>query len=166
MYACKLSHCCEDTPVHSNQTRVTCGVKIVSEAIFEHLICNISRGKEHVCLTSLLAPAYVCTQSSVVLSTSGFHYRDTLATKESSILAVYSSVTDLTLLGQSYGEEERTQRWGGDKNMPLPVVLMCVAHSSVAPLPIPPICFLLPLISLYTHIYTYMQLIYYQGKHG
>ena len=32
MYACKLSQCCEDTAIHSNQTSVIFGVKIASEA--------------------------------------------------------------------------------------------------------------------------------------
>ena len=60
MYACKLSQCCEDTPVHSKQTSVIFGVKIASEAIFEHLICNIFIYRDTLALTDDILPMRAC----------------------------------------------------------------------------------------------------------
>ena len=54
MNVCKLSQSSEDIPVHPNQPSVIFGVKVASETIFEHLICNIFLGKgvEHALLVS------------------------------------------------------------------------------------------------------------------
>ena len=50
----------------------------------------------------------------------------------------------------------------------MPLAPVCVAYSSAVPPSYPTNLkyFLPPLISLQAYIYTYLQLTYYQGKHG
>ena len=65
---------------------LNCGIKIASETIFEHLICNIFIWKvvEHALLVSYIAPAMCMRTHQLRLPVpsapnSGIHYRGTLA---------------------------------------------------------------------------------------